>query len=241
MNIILEITPIISLLIALISVAFAWRSTKAANRSVSNARQSLDLTGLSKFIKEEYADRDFQSTNAPKIKNKIVSKLRAAKTHGWKQFSENPTLWNEESRVDKRNTWQNATAFEIGVALERLGAAAFSGLLPLQLLLALYGDSIVDDWLLCRSWIVSYRERESQIKNKQEISFYRRHAEWLALVAAVWLNNQWHYPNSTRLIKEYGGLDKTKSLISSLVMADNRLMPDETLYQLNTLLKIRAK
>jgi hypothetical protein len=68
----------------------------------------------------------------------------------------------------------NTASYVIAIALERLGAALVSGLVPLPLLLTLAADQVCDDWLVCRHWVQGYRRAEA---TDSDSCFRRRYAE----------------------------------------------------------------
>lgn len=93
-------------------------------------------------------------------------------------------------------------AREAASRLQRLGLAAFFGSAPLGMLLADVSGRIVADWVLCEAWVRRYREGSPHHPPLAPIAggdapgapYQRRHGEWLALVAAIWLGARWNTP-----------------------------------------------
>jgi len=206
------------------------RAAETAERSVTQQMGSHNLTVLREFILSEYLEREFKVTEAPMINGEKVNLLRVAKSEAINQYKQNPAEWDKVSNLSNRGAWQNQVAFETAWALEHLGVAAFSGVLPLRVLLGIAGDTIVDDWLLCRSWVKSYRESEHAISQAETtgtatVHYLRRHAEWLVLVTVAWMTRHWFYPNCDRVAEWYGGKENIPSQIRLLSRADGKLMP----------------
>jgi len=225
-----QIITIAAVALTALATWFALRAALAAERSGVIQKQSHDLAAIGQFIRDVYAERDFTLAKAPKNEDGSEMKLRQAKTSARDQFEHNPNLWKSESHVSKE-TWQNTTAYETSIALETLGIAVFTGLVPLRLLLAEHADSIVDDWLFCVPWVESYRDREAaksrvETTKSTNVQFYRRHAEWLAYVAALWIVDHWNYKWGHHLINENGGPAGVRTRIVELSRADRVLMPD---------------
>jgi hypothetical protein len=214
-----DVVEIVAIVFTGVAALFAWLSARAARESASTARQSLDLSGITRFIAEEYESRRFDSIPIPGLEG--PSSLKEVRLLALRQYEEDAERWDVESQVG--NTWQNEVAYEIALMLEQIGVAVFTGLVPLRMVLALYGARFVKDWLLCRSWVRSYQDRAEMVSH--HISYHRRHGEWLALVAAMWMDENWTYPNSKRVLSECGGTDGARARISDLSKVDETLMP----------------
>jgi hypothetical protein len=222
------------------------KAAEAAERSVTQQMRSHNLTGLREFILGEYLEREFKVTDVPMINGKKVNLLRAAKSEAINQYKQNQAEWDKVSTLSNRGAWQNQVAFETAWALEHLGVAAFTGVLPLRVLLGIAGDAIIDDWLLCRSWVKSYRESEHTISQAETtgtatVHYLRRHAEWLVLVAVAWMTRYWFYPNCDHVAEWYGGKQNIPTQIQSLSNADGTLMPQTVRDDIMSLTGIEVK
>lgn len=235
MNIYLSISQaviaVLSADIALYAAVSSARSARAAERSAARQREAYDLAALRELILSEYLEREFKATEAPVIDGREVNILRDAKTEAMRQYEQDTRQWDQASDLSNQGAWQNRVAFETAWVLEHLGIAAFTGMVPLRVLLGLVGDAVIDDWLLCRSWVKSYRESQHAISqigtsDTPNAHYHRRHAEWLALVATIWMSQHWSYPNCDRLARWYGGIQNLSAVVRSLSHADGALIPD---------------
>jgi hypothetical protein len=222
---------VIALIVSVVSAIISWKSVKAAESSASYASNSNLMSALREFVLPEYLERDFKATQAPKIEGKIITSLRQAKQIAKRVNSQNPEEWDKVSRRSNLGAWQNQVAFETAWALNSLGTFAFAGCLPLPNLLALAADTIIDDWLLCRSWVRSYREDEGDTEPSgttvmQTTRFLHRwQAEWLTLVAVLWLERHRPYPGSDHVAEWYGGKENLTAKLQALSHAGGIPMP----------------
>lgn len=191
------------------------------------------------WVNANYLDRQFRSTAAPKIptgegETKEVVSVREAKYYALKI---DPEDWATESL--KVGTWQNKVAFEIGISLQRLGSLAFFGAIPIGWLLHLNSDQIIDDWLLCRAWIKDYQDKQqtSLVKWTIETPFHRRHAEWIALAASIWMSQYCSgYKPAERIIADYDTIDKARARLENLTRAEFDVVDAQTLSGLSSIL-----
>lgn len=79
-------------------------------------------------------------------------------------------------------------------ALQRVGIAVFYKFIPDQYVFAMNAVQIVSDWVLLRDYMDSFRKAaksaDGHSASIQDIIFYRRHAEWLALKARMWIEEK---------------------------------------------------
>lgn len=101
--------------------------------------------------------------------------------------------WDKASALIPENEgkWENRTAYETAWALQQIGVAVFSGIAPVNIVLMNVSDTIIDDWMICREWVKTYRFREAHELDggdrPQVIDFHRRHGEWLFCLAVLWM------------------------------------------------------
>jgi hypothetical protein len=219
-----------AVIIAIISAIIARNSVKIAELSVREQRGADDLTALREFVLHEYVERQFRPTQAITINRSKVTSLREAKSKAMKVYRQNPSAWDKASQFDNQGAWQNRVAYETADILQKLGAATFTGSIPLRMLLAIVGDAVVDDWVLCRTWVKSYRESQHTISQAYvthgaAIHYYRRHAEWLVLVTVAWMTRYWSYTNCSLIAEWYGGVENIPDAIRRLSSADGMLIP----------------
>jgi hypothetical protein len=128
---------------------------------------------------------DFPIPDTPVV-TRTMGEARAAvlfgiaKTPGKRWWlSESRTFWTPENRL----------AYELGLRLERLGVACLFGALPLEWVLTYFGHALIEDWALAKGHVRSLRNmhRETLMGTRQ---IRRRHAEWLSLIACLWVDAQ---------------------------------------------------
>lgn len=169
----------------IVAIAVVWSAISNA-RTAHSQKRVYSLLSIFDYISNEYLDREFKSTDSPSIEGKKINKVRIARTKAIKICYKNYDSWSKKSDLDKKG-WENKLAFELSVALERIGIAVFSGALPISILLPLMADQIIDDWILCYQWIKSYREQERIYDAQAKIPFHRRHAEWVVILSTLWM------------------------------------------------------
>lgn len=184
-------------------------------RQVRLARTSYSQMGMRQFLFDEYLGHKFLTIDEITIperygKSKNTTLLRLAKNAAWDEWCSDEAEWCSNSDRD-RDSWQAKTACELAQVLENIGQATITGALPVEIVLAFFGNTIVEDWLLCRHWVKGHRL--SRPVYKGNVAFHRRHAEWIALVCALWMKEWGHEKGNLRgrlrtamnLINEYGG------------------------------------
>lgn len=164
-------------------------ATLLALRELRATRASQDVSALFDYIGRSYLDHEFSVDTPPTDSaGTPITGGRLLKTHArnMDKAAWSAAVWPEAAP----RRWENQLAYQLSIVLERLGIAAFSGAVPLRLLLPLAADQILEDWTLCKPWVDGYRA----IPAHAGISppFHRRYAEWLACVAALWMAR--HHP-----------------------------------------------
>ena len=225
----------ITALIAAGGLAFAYWQIGQVRKTLEQNRATHSLSALKGVILQEYSDREFKAAQPPFIVGEHgdrITHLRAARTSALKEFRRRRARWEEASRWSEgpRWCWQNRVGFEIADALENLGLATLIGAVPLPAVVALVGDVIVDDWLLSRSWVRSYREDGPEAIRRESdwVPFHRRHAEWLTLTTILWMRRRgWEYPRIGLIIADYhNGWEGIRSRLRAYSRADEDIMPD---------------
>jgi hypothetical protein len=190
-----KMAPILSALVALLAILFAFRF----RREPSRAEQMKNISEL--FIKE-YLDRAFPHPIT--IGQASVTTLKDARCLARAAVAPKNGETAGESRKNflshtlDQSSWENKFAYELSLALEGVGAAVFAGALPLDFVLAVNADQIVEDWSYAEAFVNSEnlrRRPDAPIPRRsslQAVVFYhRRHAEWLVYVAGLWLSRNW--------------------------------------------------
>lgn len=116
--------------------------------------------------------------------------------------SQSLVLWQkyQEQSIDTDNKpWEQQFAYQTTLALERIGVSIFSGVIPLDVMLAVHTVPLVEDWILCYRLVGRIREnyRLEQCGGRlptSPVGFARRHGEWLACLAGLEVMSQWSGP-----------------------------------------------
>jgi hypothetical protein len=212
-------------------IARANRKAVAAMRDqIALSRASLAATALEQLVIRQYLDRTFSATDAPEILGRRVATVREAKLKA-RQHLRNED-WEERSQSE--DTPQNKIAFELSIALERVGVAVFTGIVPVRFLLSLAADQVVDDWFLCRAWIESYRTRQGI---SGTLPYHRRHAEWLVLLCRLWMHH--HYPVYKSLSRFTTDVEADRRRFFEMSTAESDLMPDHVKHDIESLVGTR--
>jgi hypothetical protein len=205
-------------------------------RALALQRASHNLNALFSVVGREYLDREFTSTTPPIIDGEEIRRTRPLKSKARDELAASSDAWSEA--VLKHGTWENKLAFEVSIALERVGVAAFSGALPLRFLLPLAADQILEDWTYCAAWVDDYRQRQRTFDGTTP--FHRRYAEWLVLASAVWMAR--HYENY-RPLKEvedrFGGRPSVQKRLLDRSSAERDTMEPSVRSEMRALTGVR--
>lgn len=209
--------PLATALILLWTLGIAVRTAEAQERAYS-------LSSVFDYVIKEYLNP----------KQNVIESVRGQVgglplTWGdLKRKAANERYANEgayamESAVD-RPGWQNRLAFQVSVHMEQIGAAVMAGCVPAKLLLPILADQVVEDWMICSSFVRSYRDRE-KVFHSSGVSYHRRHAEFLALLAALWMNRNFpEYGPLVQITKDYGGPDTMRMQFLRLAACDANII-----------------
>lgn len=204
---------VLLMVISLLSITIAIISLVIAKKSYNLRDISFRIHSIFSVLSQEYLDRKFKSTDPPIIDKKEFNNVRLLKKKALAEINTDINKWQKE--VLKDNSWQNKISYEIGISLERVGIATFSGAIPLSIVFALLADQIIDDWIICHTWVANHRQKEMSL-TPTNIPFHRRHAEWLSILCALWMKD--HYPSYKSLEKFYeiyGGEHTLKNIFTS--------------------------
>jgi hypothetical protein len=215
------------------------------NEYLSNQQRN-DLA-LQEYIFDVYLERHIKATTPPKIGNKIITLLNEAKTYAFSELKKHPEEWKLKSRFisskDTKFTWQNKVAFETAWTLQHMGIAALYGIIPLNVFLPTMSERFMIDWLICYDWVTSFRDNTGNIgKNNRKlvVHYYRRHAEWLALVSTAYAYKNWDSPNATFVIDKYGDISQVKLVVKNISKIDKNFMPNQVRRDLRKLIGLRV-
>jgi hypothetical protein len=120
---------------------------------------------------------------------------------------------------DRREPGLDSYAYEVGIALQRVGAFALTGAIPLDYVLAHQAGRILKDYVRCAP---------SFMRNTPRGSFRRRHATWLACSCAIYLDVHWpdEYKSHTEQDVPLEGICGERTTIDE----ERRLRKDEYMY-----------
>ena len=197
-------------------------------------------TGIFTIVLSEYLDRGFSSTSppedAPKVDGEPIQQMRELKRLAKYQKMQNEQAWKEASVSDK-HPWQNKLAFELSIALERIGIAVFTGVVPANVFLALAADQVLDDWSLCEAWVENHQMKEDARDPEFGVHFHRRHAEWLFLFSALWMCQT--FPKYPPLAKASDKRPRLKEDFLKLTSLESSLMPPLVRTKIAEMLKFK--
>jgi hypothetical protein len=160
---------------------------------------------------EEYLDRELP----PGIRGsngQVLRTLKQARELARPALNDGPERRAFLERSVEEGTWENAVAHEVSVALNRVGILVLAGGLPPRVVLALNGRQFVEDWDLCSKLVKELirEQREFSPRADLDVGWHRRHGEWLACAAAIYLADQWTGPYLGEFIRRMGGLDAVR-------------------------------
>lgn len=161
--------------------------------------QALNLYEIvvDRYLDAKWILRDFLTIDVGGGEKRQIGRMREAK-----QFAKGipHEEWKMASSIN-RTGWENQLAFELSILLERLGISVFAGGLSPRVLLPIAADQILDDWLLCESWVQSFREKQNtyRVTGNPDYPYHRRHGEWLAFLAFLWMRK--HFSGYDSVLK----------------------------------------
>lgn len=93
---------------------------------------------------------------------------------------------------------QQELQWRISVVLQRVGIMVYAGGIPIEYTLAMNAPQFVADWAHCCEWTreqcwgIDCKKTSNTVPDEalQLVPFHRRHAEWLGLIAWMWLVNR---------------------------------------------------
>ncbi len=184
----------------------ALLSTYQFRRELAYPEQASHIADL--FI-GLYLDRQFPTpvvadgktyTTLKQARESIRNRLRG------KPLNEQKKLLDEfrEATLNP-DSWENSFAYELSLAQERVGAMVFTGVLPLETVLAINGYGIVEDWAYSSRLTETHiRQPDDPVSVKGSVPFQRRHAEWLACVASLYVSTHWRSQKQNLFIDYVG-------------------------------------
>ncbi len=199
---------IITLIISIFSLVFSIYATYLVLRFRKELSFSEQIANIPAFLREQYVDRKIDSTpDGKKIKN-----LQDARNELSDEVANGETLQGIESKIldDKKRDWYNIYAYQASIGLQNIGLMILVGAIPLKLVLPEFSYIIVKDWYFCNKLVDKLRGEKpltmkvKGLRSNKPIYYSRRHAEWLAYSAAIYLYEYWNFnKNDTAYLSKY--------------------------------------
>jgi hypothetical protein len=201
---------------ALASVAVAilvFLTAKRWRAEIPRARQVANIPGL---LQEMYTNKRFVDTSGKECtfrdyREGARSVLNACDCADTPACEFHKKSLQDGKHDHNQQTTENRFCYALSLSLQNVGLMAFVGALPLQVVFAMMAPLILEDWGLCRFLVGQIRRDKNPDTGSQGDvtgSFRRRHADWLACVAAIYLKAVWGDSQQTkRLINRAGGAD----------------------------------
>lgn len=131
----------------------------------------------------------------------------------------------------KDEAWNEFT-YQLSIALQNVGLMILAGAVPIKLVLPNVAGLIVEDWNLCSKIVEARRTVAPMLKTSKKLSapiyFQRRHAEWLATAAAIYLYNYWEGEGLNEWLHQFQAFEKLEKREQELRGAEPYLVLDKT-------------
>ncbi len=238
------VAPMVSSLAALATVIVTCLALRATIKFRSELSLSEQIGNIPDLYVKEYLDRRF---SVPlRVGTQELHTLKEARALAKEEIKprDNETPGQARERflnATLGSCWENKFAYELSLALERVGAMVLAGAIPLELVLAINGDQVIDDWMYC-SRFIEKRLRDpqvaptSRVDDAKNIYYHRRHGEWLAYAAAIWLFQKWEGGHLRDLGATFGNVEVMRKHEQELRRIDSELIPEATQKSLRKIL-----
>lgn len=238
------IAPVVASLAALATVAVTYLALRAAIRFRSELSLSEQISNVPDLYVKEYLDRQFSTPLF--VDTQELHTLKEARALAKEEIKPRDNETPEQARERFLNAtlgsgWENKFAYELSLALERVGAMVLAGAIPLELVLAINGDQIVDDWMYCSRFIEKRLRNPqvaptSRVHDTKNLYYHRRHGEWLAYAAAIWLFQKWEGGHLRDLEATFENVETMRKRERELRRIDSELIPEATQKSLRKIL-----
>ena len=228
----------LSALIALFAVfqALRFRSESSVPEKIAN---------LPEYLSKQYVDRVFEIRHKNGRRRTIT--LRDARLLAKRDIS--PRRGESIAAARHRfvaatlevGSWQNRFAYEVSIGLEWVGAMVLSGAIPLVLVLSLDSLLIIEDWVYCKQLVANVIRGQQPPLPKDRgyrpfVGFHRRHAEWLACAAAIYISDNWTSTQLDGLLPLLGDSALIRSTEQAIRKFERPLISPSTRRELDHLL-----
>lgn len=222
--------------VALLQARSARNESSRATNGVSTVTENLhafvsDPKGeYLRLLGEVYLDRQLEHA-PPEFKAKTLKEVRHQLRQRWAELEPEDSrraleALRQETLVE--GSLENAFAYEVGLALQRVGSSVYTGSLSLDLVLATNGYELVEDWVYCSALVEDRIRRSADPRSVSDLTvpFARRHAEWLASIAIVYMKKKWVSPQTDTFLRFFGGLKHAREREKLIREAEPELMPE---------------
>lgn len=181
-----------NLIIAVASLVLSVYATSLVLRFRHELSLSEQVANVPEFLNKRYSDRKFQVPKNARACARGLLILKDARKY-IKDLEKEKKL--VEADWLKEGTVENAFAYQVSLALQNVGIMILSGALPIKIVLPSVAAIVVEDWNRCYKLVnEELRSPELTLITPKEttapIHFARRHAEWLAYAAAIYLQRK---------------------------------------------------
>ncbi len=202
-----NISDLSSIILGIASFALSIYATALVFRYRREFSLPEQVSNVPELLNREYGYREF--TESIEFKGPMPKTMMDARKIIRRKEEANSI---EQTSFCKEGTLENEFAYQISIALQNVGMMVLSGAIPIKLVLPNIGKMIVEDWIRCYQLVERIRKKEIEMKNigssDLSISFGRRHAEWLAFSAAIYLGNYWKGKDLDDMLKKFMNLYK---------------------------------
>jgi hypothetical protein len=214
-----------------VAVAVAIWTIREESRSREEEALRAQLANVPSAFIASYGDRRLADPIVISGKTYVgvnAVRLRVFALLGDHAFGTGEAAWQRylDLSASENDTWEHAIAREIANALQGAGLQVLAGGIPVGFALASHAVRFVEDWLLCEAFI-RWRQNQDAVTSKTapDISFQRRHGEWIACASALFLMDRWTGDRLDRLLSLVGTRDEVTAREKALRLADRYLVP----------------
>jgi len=186
------------------------------------------------FCIQEYQDKILNTEIA--IHGSRKASIREIRNEIKNEFtSKNITRKEFYDSTLKEGNWKNKAVYQISICLERIGLVVLIGGIPIGYILASNGYQIVQDWAYCKELVNKKLRLKSPVQknysndDNKNIYFIRRHGEWLAYAACVYMDKYWENNKYNTELKEYlkeiGDIDQIKKQEKKIRQSEKSTIP----------------
>jgi len=211
-----------SLLVSISSVVISSYLVMKHRRELSLSEQ---ISNAPDFIYKEYINRDLERPIT--IDGRKCTTLREARN----AFTDRLKNSGQKEQLADNDAWKDF-AYQLSIALENLGLLVLAGAVPIKLVFPNVAGLIVEDWNRCHEVVGTRRTKPITLKTSKQltepISFQRRHAEWLAIAAKIYLRNHWEGEGVEELLKHSENFKNLEKRERELREAEKKLVLAKT-------------